>query len=50
MTPLAAGPGDVLWIPENTSLHYEGDGATVFYALSPVDWKAIAAAKRGEGQ
>ncbi len=45
-----AGPGDVLWIPENTSLHYEGDGATVFYALSPVDWKAIAAAKRGDGQ
>ncbi|WP_066556111.1 AraC family ligand binding domain-containing protein [Croceicoccus bisphenolivorans] len=33
------GPGDVLWIPENTALHYEGDGATVFYVLYPVDWK-----------
>ena len=35
-------PGDVLWVPENTPLHYEGDGATVFYALSPVDWKERA--------
>jgi len=33
------GPGDVIWIPENTALHYEGKGARVFYALSPVDWK-----------
>lgn len=35
-------PGDVLWIPENTALRYEGNGATVFYALSPVDWKQRA--------
>lgn len=35
-------PGDVLWIPANTALHYEGEGATVFYALSPVDWRAKA--------
>lgn len=35
-------PGDVLWIPANTALHYEGMGATVFYALSPVDWRAKA--------
>ncbi len=34
--------GDVLWIPENTPLRYEGDGATVFYALSPVDWRQRA--------
>lgn len=33
------GPGDVLWIPEKTAVHYEGEGATVFYALYPVDWK-----------
>ncbi len=33
------GPGDVIWIPENTSLKYEGEKATVFYALHPVDWK-----------
>ncbi|MOA20931.1 Ethanolamine utilization protein EutQ [compost metagenome] len=32
-------PGDVLWIPANTPLVYEGEGATVFYALHPVDWK-----------
>ncbi len=36
------GPGDVLWIPAHTPLHYEGEGATVFYALSPVDWRAKA--------
>ena len=35
-------PGDVLWVPANTPLHYEGRGATVFYALSPVDWRARA--------
>lgn len=35
-----ATPGDVLWIPENTPLRYEGERATVFYALAPVDWKA----------
>lgn len=34
-----ATPGDILWIPESTPLRYEGDSATVFYALAPVDWK-----------
>jgi len=34
-----AGPGDIIWIPEGTPLKYEGDGATVFYALYPVRWK-----------
>ena len=33
------GPGDVIWLPENTPLRYEGKGARVFYALSPVDWR-----------
>ena len=37
---IEAGPGDVIWLPENTPLRYEGDGAKVFYALSPVDWKS----------
>ena len=32
-------PGDVLWVPKGTALAYEGDGATVFYALDPVDWR-----------
>ena len=35
-------PGDVLWVPAITPLRYEGEGATVFYALSPVDWRARA--------
>lgn len=34
-----AGPGDVLWIPERTSLTYQGTAATVLYVLYPVDWK-----------
>ena len=36
---IEAGPGDVIWLPENTPLRYEGDGAKVFYALHPVDWQ-----------
>ncbi|MDQ0322908.1 ethanolamine utilization protein EutQ [Pararhizobium capsulatum DSM 1112] len=32
-------PGDVLWVPKGTELAYEGEGATVFYALDPVDWR-----------
>lgn len=33
-----AGPGDVIWIPEYTSVKYAGEGAEVFYTLYPVDW------------
>jgi ethanolamine utilization protein EutQ len=36
---IEASPGDVVWIPENTLLRYEGDGAKIFYALYPVDWR-----------
>ena len=32
-------PGDVIWIPEKTPIVYEGDQATVCYALYPVDWR-----------
>jgi ethanolamine utilization protein EutQ len=32
-------PGDVIWIPENTPIKYEGDKAKVFYTLHPVDWR-----------
>lgn len=32
-------PGDVIWLPENTPLVYEGKGARVFYVLAPVDWR-----------
>jgi ethanolamine utilization protein EutQ len=31
--------GDVIWIPENTHLRYEGEKATIFYALAPVNWR-----------
>lgn len=37
---IEAGPGDVIWIPENTPLRYEGEKAKVFYTLYPADWKA----------
>ncbi len=40
---IEAGPGDVIWLPENTPIRYEGDGAKVFYALHPVDWKKLHA-------
>jgi ethanolamine utilization protein EutQ len=32
-------PGDVIWIPENTPIKYEGDKAKVMYVLHPVDWR-----------
>ncbi len=32
-------PGDAIWLPEGAPLKYEGQGAKVFYCLSPVDWK-----------
>jgi ethanolamine utilization protein EutQ len=38
-TVYEAGPGDVIWIPENTPLRYEGEKARVCYALFPVDWR-----------
>lgn len=37
---IEAKPGDVIWLPQNTPLRYEGEKAKVFYALSPVDWKS----------
>jgi ethanolamine utilization protein EutQ len=36
---IEARPFDVIWIPKDTPLVYEGDRARVFYALYPVDWK-----------
>ena len=36
---IEAKPGDVIWLPEHTPLRYEGEGAKVFYALYPVDWR-----------
>ena len=34
-----ATPGDMIWIPENTPLRYEGEKSTVCYAVFPVDWR-----------
>jgi ethanolamine utilization protein EutQ len=36
---IEAHPGDVVWLPENTPLRYEGERAVVFYVLYPVDWR-----------
>jgi len=36
---IEAKPGDVIWIPENTPLKYEGEAAKIFYTVYPVDWK-----------
>lgn len=36
---LEARQGDVVWIPEGTSVVYGGEKALVFYALAPVNWR-----------
>ncbi len=36
---IEAKPGDVIWIPENTPLKYEGEAAKIFYTVYPADWK-----------
>lgn len=33
--------GDVIWIPEGTELKYEGEQATIFYAVYPGNWKEL---------
>lgn len=33
--------GDILWIPEGTELKYEGESASIFYAVYPGNWKEI---------
>lgn len=33
--------GDVIWIPEGTELKYEGEGASIFYAVYPGNWKEL---------
>lgn len=38
---LEAKPGDVLWIPEGTELRYEGEQASIFYAVYPGNWKQL---------
>lgn len=36
---IKAGPGDTVWIPKKTPVVYSGEGAQVFYALYPADWR-----------
>jgi len=36
---IEAGPGDVIWLPENTWMKYEGEKAVCCYAVYPVDWQ-----------
>ena len=33
-----AGPRDCIWLPKGTELHYESEGALVFYAIHPSNW------------
>ncbi|MBB2688873.1 MULTISPECIES: cupin domain-containing protein [Rhizobium] len=35
----ALRPGDVIWIPKDTELAYEGADSLVFIAIAPVDWR-----------
>lgn len=38
---LEGQPGDIIWIPEGTELKYEGEHASIFYAVYPGNWKEI---------
>ena len=33
-------PGDVIWIPKDTELAYDGSDSLVFIAIAPVDWRS----------
>ncbi len=46
---IVAKPGDVIWVPANTPLHYEGKHAVVCYTLYPVDWRERQAALTSKG-
>jgi ethanolamine utilization protein EutQ len=35
----ALNPGDVIWIPKDTELAYDGADSLVFIAIAPVDWR-----------
>ena len=38
---LEGRPGDVIWIPEGTELKYQGQNASIFYAVYPGNWKEL---------
>ena len=33
-------PGDVIWLPRDTGVVYDGVHSLVFIAIAPVDWRA----------
>ncbi len=35
--------GDIIWIPKGTELKYEGEQASIFYAVYPGNWKELLA-------
>lgn len=35
--------GDIIWIPKGTELRYEGEQASIFYAVYPGNWKELLA-------
>lgn len=35
--------GDVIWIPNGTTVAYEGEGAKLVYVLYPVNWRSLNA-------
>ncbi|MEO7468687.1 MAG: cupin domain-containing protein [Sphingobium limneticum] len=37
----AAHAGDVMWIPEGTSVIYGGEAAHIFYAVQPGNWAEL---------
>ncbi|MCZ2722633.1 cupin domain-containing protein [Marinomonas sp. 15G1-11] len=43
--PVEGKAGDVLWIPNGTELCYEGEKASIFYAVYPGNWKELLAEK-----
>lgn len=46
---LAAGPGDVVFVPRGSSVEYRIPGRCVlFYATYPVDWAAAQSAQQDE--
>lgn len=39
---IKAQRGDIVFIPKNTLLKYQGNQSTVFYALAPANWKEVS--------
>lgn len=42
---LEGGPGDIFWLPKGARVTYSGEGAVVFFAVFPVNWRATISDK-----